>query len=197
MSPRRWALLRVIATTMAERGFQGVGMREIGQVAGLNPGTLYHHFKSKDDVLLTICRIGQTRSLADIDAVLAGSTTLRTRIAQLFALHNQSLSEIGDFIQVYSNHRLDLPADIGAELVESWAVYRLRVIQLFEEAAAQGEIATGLQPSHLGRILVSQLRVLNQIHRAGRPQELAAFADLSASIIMAGLPRPDCDQLQG
>lgn len=190
MSPRRWALLRIIAATLAARGFQGVGMREIGQAAGLNAGTLYHHFKSKDDALLSICWIGHERTLADIDAVLAREQTLERRVEALFASHIRSLAEAGDFIQVYSNHRQDLPADLGADLAQGWATYRSRLALMFQQAATRGEIASGLNDSHLGRMLIGQIRILNQMHRAGRTAELEPFATLAAGVFLRGLPRP-------
>jgi AcrR family transcriptional regulator len=187
MTPRRWALLRVVAATIAERGFQGVGMREIGQAAGLNAGTLYHHFKSKDDALLTICWLGQERTTADLEAVLAQPTTLAARVRDLFDRHIQSLGEAGDFIQVYSNHRQDLPADLSADLAKGWEAYRKRLTGLFQEAEMNGEIPSGLDAGHLGRILIGQIRILNQMHRAGRTQELASFSRLAAEIFVKGL----------
>lgn len=165
-------------------------MREIGQAAGLNPGTLYHHFKSKDDALLTICWIGHDRALADIDAVLMEHNRLEDRVTNLFARHIRSLSEVGDFIQVYSNHRHDLPAALGRDLADGWATYRTRLSRLFHDAASQAEIAPGLDSGHLGRILISQVRILNQLHRAGRPQEMEPFARLAAEVILRGLPSP-------
>lgn len=185
MTPRRLTVLRSVAATFAERGFRGVGMRELGQATGLNPGTLYHHFKSKNDALLTICTIGHERTLADLTAVLDADVALKARIDALFERHTGSLMEVGDFIQVYSNHRLELPADMAEPLSIGWATYRRGLHRLFEDAGACGEIEQGINPSHLGRMLVGQIRIVNQLHRKGRMEEIPSFVALATRLLLA------------
>ena len=187
MTARRWTVLQAVAATFAERGFQGVGMRELGLATGLNPGTLYHHFKSKDDALLTVCILGHERTLADLEAVLSRHEGLALRIDALFARHVQSLVEAGDFIQVYSNHRLELPPEMSRPLTDGWAVYRQSLHRMFDEAIARGEIEAGLHPGHLGRMLIGQIRIVNQLHRKGRDEEIPDFVALVTRLFLGAV----------
>ncbi|WP_395649769.1 TetR/AcrR family transcriptional regulator [Brevundimonas sp.] len=187
MTARRWTVLQAVAATFAERGFQGVGMREVGLATGLNPGTLYHHFKSKDDALLNVCRLGQERTLADLEAVLSRHAGLAPRIDALFACHIQSLVKAGDFIQVYSNHRLELPPAMSPPLTEGWEAYRRSLQRMFDEAIAGGEIEAGLNPGHLGRMLIGQIRIVNQLHRKGRAEEIPDFVTLATRMFLGAV----------
>jgi AcrR family transcriptional regulator len=44
-------IVQVACTMMAERGFAGMSMRVLAQRVGLQAGSLYHHFPSKQDLL--------------------------------------------------------------------------------------------------------------------------------------------------
>ena len=47
-------ILRTAAKMFAERGFDRVTVREIAKDIGINSGSLYNHFKSKDEILLSL-----------------------------------------------------------------------------------------------------------------------------------------------
>ncbi|WP_233556338.1 TetR/AcrR family transcriptional regulator [Noviherbaspirillum sedimenti] len=48
--------MKIAAKLFAERGYHAVGMTELGEAVELGRGTLYHHIKSKEDVLYDISR---------------------------------------------------------------------------------------------------------------------------------------------
>jgi AcrR family transcriptional regulator len=52
------AILRAAIAVMAEHGYHGTSVRDIAERAGLSPAALYHHFESKQDVLVTIMERG-------------------------------------------------------------------------------------------------------------------------------------------
>jgi AcrR family transcriptional regulator len=62
----------------AEQGFHGTSMREIASAAGLTGGSLYHHFDSKEDILLAV--------VAEIPA----RTGIAERVQQVLRMANQS-----------------------------------------------------------------------------------------------------------
>lgn len=53
---RREELLNIAATVFAEKGFQGSTVREIADKAGILSGSLYHHFKSKEEMAAEVTR---------------------------------------------------------------------------------------------------------------------------------------------
>ena len=44
-------ITKVAASLFAEKGYNGVGVAEIGTASGFGRGTLYHHIESKEDLL--------------------------------------------------------------------------------------------------------------------------------------------------
>ncbi len=68
-------ILEVAEALYARRGFEGVGMREVAEAAGLGKSSLFHHFRSKaqlylavlDRVLERIERRAESALVSDLD----------------------------------------------------------------------------------------------------------------------------------
>jgi AcrR family transcriptional regulator len=50
------AILRAAAALIAERGYHGASMRDIARAVGLQMASLYHHFGSKQELLVLVMR---------------------------------------------------------------------------------------------------------------------------------------------
>lgn len=189
MTTRRWQVLSSMAASFAASGYHAVGMRQLAQELGLNPGTLYHHFQSKDHALLAICMVGHQRTLADLEQVLREQAGFEARLRKLFQLHVQTLAEIGDFLQVYVNLREFVPRDLATPLRDGWTLYKARQGLLFTDAMAAGEIAGGMDVRHGGRLLTATFRTVNQLHRAKRGAEIEPFTAFALDVLLNGLLR--------
>ncbi len=53
-SPRKREILEIAAQLFARKGYRGTSIREIGEEAGLQGGSLYHHIKSKDALFVDL-----------------------------------------------------------------------------------------------------------------------------------------------
>ncbi|MBK8840212.1 MAG: TetR/AcrR family transcriptional regulator [Hyphomonadaceae bacterium] len=71
-SGRRQEILLVAADLFARRGYDGLGVRQIADAAGILGGSLYHHFDSKRDLYVEVH-----------GAALAGAASLIREIAAL------------------------------------------------------------------------------------------------------------------
>jgi len=54
--PQRERILRIAAQLFAQRGYHGVGMTELQDAVQLGRGALYHHIRSKEDLLYDIAK---------------------------------------------------------------------------------------------------------------------------------------------
>ena len=100
---RREALLDAAAAMFAAKGYDGTSIRDIAGAVGMLPGSLYYHFKSKEDLLLAVYRKGVARFEAAIDQAL-GKTTVEPwqAIEAACAAHLTTLLDGGDYARIVS-----------------------------------------------------------------------------------------------
>ncbi len=65
VSDRRTELLDISARLFSEFGFESTSVRQIADLANLLPGSLYHHFATKEDILHEIIRAPLLESAKD------------------------------------------------------------------------------------------------------------------------------------
>ena len=80
---RREVILTESARLFSDRGIAATTIREIGEAVGLNSGTLYHYFKSKDQVLNELFTERWSLLLAAGEQVKSGSGTPREKLSAI------------------------------------------------------------------------------------------------------------------
>jgi TetR/AcrR family transcriptional repressor of bet genes len=68
---RRVQIVDALAVVMARKGYDGATIGDIGLQAGLAPGLVHYHFKSKQEVLLALLDQLRERHAARVNAALA------------------------------------------------------------------------------------------------------------------------------
>ena len=67
-------LLESATAAFAAKGFHGTTTRDIATAAGVTPGAVYVHHRSKEELLYSISRVGHERTLELVQAAAASST---------------------------------------------------------------------------------------------------------------------------
>jgi len=76
----REKILDVAEARFSQRGFAGVGLRQVADAAGLGKSSLFHHFRSKAALYLAVLDRVLERIDARLSTVLAGSGTHAERL---------------------------------------------------------------------------------------------------------------------
>jgi TetR/AcrR family transcriptional regulator, cholesterol catabolism regulator len=100
--PRREELLAAAAKVFSARGYEGASLREICAAAGILPGSMYHHFRSKEDLFVSVHAEGFRRLNEVVDRALEGVTDPWQRIEAAIGAHLTELVERADVVAVTS-----------------------------------------------------------------------------------------------
>lgn len=87
----RSRLLEAAVTAFAERGFHGTTTRDIAAAAGMSPAAVYVHFRSKEELLAQIARVGHELTLQLVRDAVAGHDSATDQLAAVvraFAVHH-------------------------------------------------------------------------------------------------------------
>jgi AcrR family transcriptional regulator len=97
---RRELILSAAAGLFRRQGYVATSMRDIASAAKLVPGSLYHHFSSKEDLLFEIHKEGIERITAAIERVASPHQDPWQRLEAACRAHLEELVEGGDFSAV-------------------------------------------------------------------------------------------------
>ena len=109
----RAELIRESARLFRERGYDNTTVRDIAAATGIQSGSWFYHFKTKQDILAAIMEEGLAQSLAQIEAIAAQGLPARQTLQQLVEVHLHTLlAPDHHFIPVllYEARALDAPA---------------------------------------------------------------------------------------
>jgi len=97
---RRQEILIASAQLFAERGFDGVSMRDIAAVSGMHMSTLYHYFSSKSLLYDDVCNWAFGYSSALSLAALEGDEDIVTKLRRYVVANVRFLLEKGSAARI-------------------------------------------------------------------------------------------------
>ncbi len=97
---RRQQLLDTAAHLFRQHGYHATSMRDIASAVGMLPGSIYYHFASKDELLVTVYREGVSRIAERLDAAVAGKKEPWQQLEAACIAHLQTLLDHSDYAQV-------------------------------------------------------------------------------------------------
>ena len=107
MADTRTTILRVATKLFADKGFEGVSMRNIADEVHLSAPALYNHFKDKQSLYITaIAETFENKSEQYTEALEAEGAPLE-RLHNIVELYTQLLHEDPDFHRLIQRELLD------------------------------------------------------------------------------------------
>ena len=94
------AVLDAAARHFAGRGYAAATMRDIAESAGMLAGSLYYHFKGKEDLLAAVYEAGVEQLTAAASAAAARETEPWARLEVACVAHLETLLKQSDYAQV-------------------------------------------------------------------------------------------------
>jgi AcrR family transcriptional regulator len=91
-------ILSVAARLFADKGFSGVGIREIANEVGISTASLYHYMDTKEDLLFQLMRDRLDRTITAVDNSLRGLESAECQVVALMRVHVVTHSHYADAV---------------------------------------------------------------------------------------------------
>jgi AcrR family transcriptional regulator len=147
-SPRyaqqRQAAIQAAASVFAEKGFHGASTRDIAGRLGIQQGSLYYYFKSKEEALGEVCLFGLRDYVQRMETIAASDQPFAARLLATVTSHISSYREKNEALKVYNDERLYLPKARRATLKKLGSGYRQLLEQVFEDGQREGAVRPGI-----------------------------------------------------
>jgi TetR/AcrR family transcriptional regulator, cholesterol catabolism regulator len=79
---RRQDLIRIAAIEFARSGYRATTLRQIADAAGILPGSLYHHFASKEEILREVMLSSTADYVQEIEALAVSDQAVAALVRQ-------------------------------------------------------------------------------------------------------------------
>jgi AcrR family transcriptional regulator len=179
-------LLAVAVEVFNERGYDGTSMEDLARAAGITKSSIYHHVKSKEELL----ERGVNRALdaltASLDAVEAAEgTSALERVEQAVFRAVEILVEELPYVTLLLRVRGNTEAERTA-LARRRDIDR-RLAQLVAKAMDEGGLRADLDPHLASRLVFGMVNSVSEWYRPGHGESADAVASAVMHLVFDGL----------
>jgi AcrR family transcriptional regulator len=185
----RRRVLDAAAAEFARNGYASVTLKDIAARAGLQAGSLYYYFDTKEDLVEAILAEGVDATSRDTRAAvgaLGANAEPLTRLRVAIAAHLRGVLSEGSYASANLRILGQLPDAIRERHLKQQREYGAFWKALFRAAADAGVIRPGFDLSVLRMLTLGALNWSVEWYQKGRctPTEIATYA---ASMIVDGI----------
>lgn len=185
---RRNELIAESAKLFREKGYDKTTVRDIAAAVGMQAGSWFYHFKTKQDILVAVIEQGMAKSLQDIEAISVQSLPPREAFRQMVLAHlNTLLAPNNHFIPVllYEARSLDKPERTKIATLTN------RYEAIWDEAIdALYRSGDWTMPTKLDRLfLFGTMNWTTQWFRAGAGFTIEELADQTVLFLLRSAPK--------
>lgn len=165
----------------AERGFHGVGIRQLAKRAGLSSASLYHYMGTKEELLVAIMRECLERLLREAETAVAAQADPVNRVEALVRAHVVSHAERPRETRVVDGELAALSAGPREEVVALRDRYEALWQDAIDAGASSGAFAVA-STAVARRALLEMCSGVARWYDAAGPLDLDHLADQYATM---------------
>ena len=189
----RSRILRAAALLFHTQGFERTSMQAVAAAVGIQKSSLYHHFRSKDEILFEILRHTVDAASGGLEAIAAAPRPAADRLRMAVRHHVTNLVADLDNVACFVEEGKALPASYR----ESYVVKRDRYEQFFRMIIADGIRAGEFAPTDVRLAGFAVLGMCNWMVRwyhpdgSNTPDEIAvALGEYAVGALRGGVIAP-------
>ena len=142
---RKAQLLQAASNVFSRIGFHAANVSDVATEAGVSQGTIYHYFKSKDDLFMAVFEAWETESFyQEVHAAAVGSASAAEQLRQLAYGIGVRMAEARELLpanvefwsHIYRN------AAIKESFRQIFSGLRTTLAKLIQDGIAQGEFVS-------------------------------------------------------
>lgn len=187
-SERRREVILMAGQLFCRHGYERTTVRELARAVGLQSGSLFHHFRSKEEILVAVMNNGIQEVIDGGEQALAHYQAPADRLAALFRVHMWSMlhGAGGDAMNalVYEWRSLSAPSQAVVKSLSG------RYEEMWQEAVAAA-VDAGLLAGDarvIKRCVLGAMNLTVQWYKPGGRLQPAEFIDAMLQASLPALP---------
>jgi AcrR family transcriptional regulator len=127
-------IVEVSSELMSEKGYKGASLDQIADIVGIHKSTLFHYFKSKEQLLMAVLEISTEEVIRDLEAIIKSKNFSPEEKLRLGIVnHLQSQLKYYDSVNVYHSEIRFLSGRNKQKFLKRREHYGLCFVRLIEQ----------------------------------------------------------------
>ncbi|NWJ45443.1 MAG: TetR/AcrR family transcriptional regulator [Chloroflexi bacterium] len=185
-------ILQATETALLEKGYHEMSLDEIAAQVGIAKATIYLHFSSKEELVISLLKRALEASLHDLEQVVMKPISARARMEQIVGLSCKGKKK--EHGQLF--FALITGTNLRKEVIEkqlSWGDYLKKVVTLISKVLEDGKSSGEINPAIPTELL--QFTLMAFLSRPGMEtpfeQQPEEYAKQVLEILFKGIGNPD------
>lgn len=132
--------IEAAASVFADKGFHGATTQDIASEMGIQQGSLYYYFKSKEQALQEVCEYGFENHVERMAKICARKQPFEAKMQMIITSHLSNYRQKNNALKVHNDQRLYLPKTRRTVLKELGTHYRRLLEQTLHEGIEQNAV---------------------------------------------------------
>jgi len=185
---RRAELLELAATMFADRGLRATTVRDIADSAGILSGSLYHHFKSKEQMVEEVLRDFLDWLFGRYEEILDSETDPLRRVEGLFMASFEAIEHRHAQVVIYQDEAKRLSALPQFAFVdERNREQRTMWVNILKQGVAEGCFSADLDVDLIYRFIRDTTWVSVRWYQPGGPLTAEQVGRQYLAIVLGGI----------
>jgi AcrR family transcriptional regulator len=187
---RRDELLKLAATMFAERGLKSTTVRDIADSAGILSGSLYHHFKSKEQMVEEVLKDFLDWLFERYQEIVATESTPLDRVKGLFMASFEAIEHRHAQVVIYQDEAKRLSTLPQFEFVDDRNREQRKMwIDLLHDGIADGSFRPDLDVDLVYRFIRDTTWVSVRWYQPGGPLTAEEVGRQYLAIVLGGITK--------
>lgn len=189
---RRDELLVLAATMFAERGLRATTVRDIADSAGILSGSLYHHFKSKEQMVSEVLRDFLDWLFERYQQIISTEPNPLERLKGLFMTSFEAIEDRHAQVVIYQDEAKRLSSLPQFDFVEARNKEQRKMwLDLLNEGIEQGYFRPDIDVDVVYRFIRDTTWVSVRWYQPGGPLSAEEVGRQYLAIVLGGIAAPN------
>lgn len=192
---RREELLQLAATMFADRGLKATTVRDIADSAGILSGSLYHHFKSKEQMVEEVLRDFLDWLFGRYQQILDTATSPLEKLTGLFMASFEAIEHRHAQVVIYQDEAKRLSDLPQFDFVETRNKEQRKMwVDILQEGVADGSFRPDLDVDLVYRFIRDTTWVSVRWYKPGGPLSAEQVGQQYLAIVLGGITQSQGDK---
>ena len=184
---RREKVIDAAAEVFAEKGFHGASTADIAEKIGIQQGSLYYYFDSKETALQEVCELGMGAYLEAIREVALSTGNVDEKMALLVSNHLNTLDGALPYIRTYLFERRALSDERNHKLTQMVRRYEQTLEKVLDEGVKSGELPANMNAGLASLYIMSMFNTVAIQRDRRTDMSTEALVDGVTAMVIGGL----------